>query len=131
MVRLGGGRADEHRGEHIQRRVPQFAQGEDDGLLPRPARVAGVPAHGIGAGPGVQQDVAGPLEVVRPLVGGGIIDHHGEVPRRPAAQAFFNDLPGGEQVGQGNHTEIVADGGPQQRPAGQRGRHAGHHLHLH
>ena len=55
--------------EHIHRGVPQLRQGQDVPLLPRPARVADIAAHRTGIHPGVQQDAAGPAQVIGPRQG--------------------------------------------------------------
>jgi hypothetical protein len=60
------------------------AQGRDEGLFPLAPMFFAQPQT-VSGGQALQQDIAGPLQIVRPAAAGGVIKAETEIPRGRAA----------------------------------------------
>lgn len=124
---LGARIADEDGREHIDRGVAQGAQRRQGEGLARAADVAHQTADGLRL-LGLEQDVAGALEVVGALLTGRVIQGNREIALCRAAQTLFDDLPRGQQVGQADAGEVAGQGRAEHRAARAGRRDAGDDL---
>ena len=99
------------------------------GGLPLPADVAHKAADGVGAFAVFQQDAHRLCQIVRPALGGGIVQRNAEISHGGAGQPFLDDLPRGQSVGKGNNAEIVRQRCTQHRPAAEGSGQPGHDFH--
>ena len=100
-------------------------------MLTLPTDISHPTAHSIRSFSLSQQDIAGFFQIIRPLAGAGIVQAQAEIPPGCAAQPLLDNLPRGEQIRQGNHTEIMAQGRTQHGSSGQGRCDPRHHLDLH
>lgn len=126
---LCGGVADVNGGEHIHRCTFQLGKAQNTGGLTIPADVAHKAADGVGAFAVFQQDAHRLCQIVRPALGGGIVQRNAEISHGGAGQPLLNDLPRGQPVGKGNNAEIVRQRCTQHRPAAEGSGQSGHDVH--
>jgi len=78
----------------------------------------------------LQNDLLSPFQLRRAAFAFGIVENNHEIRKGSGVQAFFDDLPRGQQITEADAGKIMGERGAQQRGAGADRRNSRHDFHL-